>query len=398
VCAANSKRAFIQVLLMKSTGIAVFLTLVGSVGAAQLKVVGDTTYESGAARAPVYGYEITYKSTHQIDDIYFVKNGARTIPFMESYPDYGGCTLDQPGSCNNGRQSPWDTSGKADNSGCWSFTTHSILCDHDITSDEVHIEFWNGGYSSTSGFTVKSLDAAGSVIGTVADVGARSGVTACNALDGVGTATTCPASPPTTYTQPTAATDSPTSSPSPSPTASPSLAPTAPNTAGMAKAAGDPHLVNVFGQRFDIYKPGTHVLVQVPKGVGPNGTLLRLEADARQVGGACAETYFKCASITGKWVPEAGGRQFCSHLESEGRIGSEGWMQFGKVQVKVVNGVTKSNTDYLNIFVKHLGDVGYPVGGLLGEDDHMDASTVSPHCRSTMELRSDLAAVAVAMA
>ncbi|CAK0885924.1 unnamed protein product, partial [Prorocentrum cordatum] len=287
---------------MKSSSIAVLLFLVGCVGAAQLKVIDDATDESGAARSPVYGYEITYKSTHQIDDIYFVKNGARTIPFMESFPTYGGCTLTQGGPCNGGHQSPWDSSGKADNSGCWSFTTHSILCDHDITSDEVHIEFWSGGYSSTSGLTVKSLDAGGSVIATVADVGSRSGLTACNALDGAGTPTICPVSPPTTYTQPTAATPSPTAA-TPSPTSAPSPA------ASVASAVGDPHLQNVHGERFDLMKEGNHVLISIPRGQIAENALLRVRADARRLGGQCADMYFQALNVTGSWAEasQAGG-------------------------------------------------------------------------------------------
>ncbi|CAK0834158.1 unnamed protein product [Prorocentrum cordatum] len=260
--------------------------------------------------AAVYGYEVTYKSTHQIDDIYFVKNGARTIPFMESFPTYGGCTLTQGGPCNGGHQSPWDSSGKADNSRCWSFTTHSILCDHDITSDEVHIEFWSGGYSSTSGFTVKSLDAGGSVIATVADVGSRTGLTACNALDGAGTPTTCPVSPPTTYTQPTAATPSPTAA-TPSPPAS------------GASAVGDPHLQNVRGERFDLMTEGKHVLISIPRGRNAENALLRVQADARRLGGQCADLYFQTLNVTGSWAEakQAGGYLRDANRRRDSRMG-----------------------------------------------------------------------------
>jgi hypothetical protein len=363
---------------MKSSSIAVFLFLVGCVGAAQLKVIDDTTYESGAARSPVYGYEITYKSTHQIDDIYFVKNGARTIPFMESFPTYGGCTLTQGGPCNGGHQSPWDSSGKADNSGCWSFTTHSILCDHDITSDEVHIEFWSGGYSSTSGFTVKSLDAGGSVIATVADVGSRSGLTACNALDGAGTPTICPVSPPTTYTQPTAATPSPTAA-TPSPTSAPSPA------ASGASAVGDPHLQNVHGERFDLMKEGNHVLISIPRGQIAENALLRVRADARRLGGQCADMYFQALNVTGSWAEasQAGGYHY-SVEQTDAEIPE--WVALGKVELKVVRGCTDSGLRYLNLYVKHLGRAGFVVGGLLGEDDHEDVMVPPEACATRLAL------------
>ena len=129
----------------------------------------------------VYGYSITYKSGHQIDDIYFTRNNVRTIPIMKAATD-GGCTITQPGSCNGGNISPWDSTGKADNSGCWSFGTHSIVCDHDISSDEIHIHFWANSHTSTSGFTVKSLARDSSVIEVVLDVGSRSGLDAEHAL------------------------------------------------------------------------------------------------------------------------------------------------------------------------------------------------------------------------
>ena len=128
----------------------------------------------------MYGYSITYKSTHQVDDIYFTRDDVRTIPYMES-ATYGGCTITQPGSCN-GATSPWDSTGDTDNSGCWSFTTHSILCDHDITSDTIHINFWSDGFSSTAGFTVTSLGSDGSEMEVVLDVGSRNGQDAVEAL------------------------------------------------------------------------------------------------------------------------------------------------------------------------------------------------------------------------
>ena len=93
-----------------------------------------------------------------------------------------GCTITQPGSCNINQYSPWDSSGTTDDSGCWSFNTHSILCDHDIRADTIHIHFWSDGYASTSGYTVETLNANGGVVDTVIDVGTRDGVDAEDSL------------------------------------------------------------------------------------------------------------------------------------------------------------------------------------------------------------------------
>eukprot|EP00959_Pyramimonas_sp_CCMP1952_P366346 7672770-Pyramimonas_sp.AAC.1 len=57
---------------------------------------------------------------------------------------------------------------------------------------------------------------------------------------------------------------------------------------GAVAATGDSHLQNVLGQRFDLMKPGKHVLINIPRGRHKNA-LLRAQADARQMGGQCAD-------------------------------------------------------------------------------------------------------------
>ena len=59
-----------------------------------------------------------------------------------------------------------------------------------------------------------------------------------------------------------------------------------------SSAVGDPHLQNVHGERFDLMKPGKHLLIQIPRKSSEN-TLLRVEAEARQLGGLCADMYFQ---------------------------------------------------------------------------------------------------------
>jgi hypothetical protein len=48
-------------------------------------------------------------------------------------------------------------------------------------------------------------------------------------------------------------------------------------------ATGDPHLQNVHGERFDLMKPGKHLLIQIPRKSSEN-TLLRVDADAQSLG------------------------------------------------------------------------------------------------------------------
>jgi hypothetical protein len=148
-------------------------------------------------------------------------------------------------------------------------------------------------------------------------------------------------------------------------------------------ATGDPHMVNIHGERFDIMTPGKHVLIQIPRWT-QRKTMLRVDALVKQVGGACADMYFQSVNLTGRWVDVRvkGGLRF--------RVGEDGlpsrnvkpsWMRFGDLELKVVKGHTIQGVEYLNIFVKNLRHSSYPVGGLLGEDDHTSAATPNSACR-----------------
>jgi len=151
-------------------------------------------------------------------------------------------------------------------------------------------------------------------------------------------------------------------------------------------AVGDPHLQNVHGERFDLMRPGRHVLINIPKDLVENA-LLRVEAEARRLGGQCADMYFQEINITGPWVEAqfAGGLRFqVSGVTGE----SAKWMTFGKVQVKVAHGHTLHGIHYLNFYVKHLGHAGFAVGGLLGEDDHTDVMIPPASCTHTASMRS----------
>jgi hypothetical protein len=157
-------------------------------------------------------------------------------------------------------------------------------------------------------------------------------------------------------------------------------------------ATGDPHLVNVHGQHFDLMKPGVHVLLHVPFKARPSQVVLHVDADAQRVGGACADTYFMSINITGKWVESrvhalgiAGSGLSFSAGSGSAHTGTK-WMSFGKMMLKVVHGRTSEGTAYLNFFVRNLRHAGHLVGGLLGEDDHEDAATVSGACKNVIDI------------
>jgi len=181
-------------------------------------------------------------------------------------------------------------------------------------------------------------------------------------------------------------TTSPTASPSPSPTSSPPSTATAPlPSLGGVSGTGDPHLVNMFGERFDLYRTGLNVLLQIPRWAGPQQTLLLLEADTRRMGGTCSDVYFQIVKISGAWTNQTDVLEFFANT-SDNHPSSMMWRRFDKVDLKVVNGKTREGIDYLNVFARNLGNTGYSVGGLLGEDDHGDASTPSSACTRQMSL------------
>jgi len=158
---------------------------------------------------------------------------------------------------------------------------------------------------------------------------------------------------------------------------------------GAAAATGDPHLQNVYGERFDLMKPGKHVLINIPRGMSADSALLRLQADARRLGGHCADMYFQAVNVTGAWaeVKQVGGYHYSV---SQSSAETPEWLSFGPVQLKVVRGHTDSGFLYLNVYVKHLGRAGFAVGGLLGEDDHEDVITPPDACATHTELQKSV--------
>jgi len=157
-----------------------------------------------------------------------------------------------------------------------------------------------------------------------------------------------------------------------------------------ASATGDPHLQNIHGERFDLTKPGVHTLINIPRGAAD--AVLRVQADARQLGNQCADLYFQELNVTGIWAEEkqAGGYRYSV---TQGDVEIPGWIEIGNVELKVVRGHTNAGLLYLNVFVKHLGRTGFSVGGLLGEDDHRDVSAPPSSCVQHVRLAMSVGAL-----
>ncbi|CAK0853670.1 unnamed protein product [Prorocentrum cordatum] len=162
---------------------------------------------------------------------------------------------------------------------------------------------------------------------------------------------------------------------------------------GVLSATGDPHLVNVHGEHFDVMRPGVHVLLLVPFRANRSDALLAVEADARRVGDACADTYFMSVNMTGAWVESKvaslglkGGHGLFFSAGTKAAGTGTPWMSFGAVWLKVRHGRTSTGTAYLNFFARNLRHAGHIVGGLLGEDDHTEVAALSSGCKKTLAL------------
>jgi len=152
-------------------------------------------------------------------------------------------------------------------------------------------------------------------------------------------------------------------------------------------AVGDPHLQNIYGQRFDLMRPGKVVLVHIPRGKPVERALLVVEADAVRLGGQCADMYFQKVNVTGAWADKAhaGGLRFDANLA---RDEHPKWVKLGPVELKVAHGRTNTGILYLNFYIKHLKFAGFDIGGVLGADDHTAEETPTEDCQKQLAVFS----------
>jgi len=127
-------------------------------------------------------------------------------------------------------------------------------------------------------------------------------------------------------------------------------------------------------------QPGKHDLLVIPRGASRESALLRVTVAARRLGARCADIYFQDANVTGAWAEtqRPGGFQF--HAADKTRESEDSHLRLGRVHVKIVRGNTTDGVRYINIYVNHLHNLGLPIGGLLGEDDHSVEETPTEDC------------------
>jgi len=169
------------------------------------------------------------------------------------------------------------------------------------------------------------------------------------------------------------------------------------STSSGVQSVGDPHLQNIHGERFDVMKPGEHVLIHIPRQERLlENSLLHVQAVAQTLGALCEDTYFVRINVTGKWPSALRPGGFIFNAEGPDSGAESKWMSLhglsNGLQMKVVRGQTQRGTRYLNFYIKHLDRTGFPVGGLLGEDDHEDVSTLPRACERRLALKLSVGA------
>jgi len=149
-------------------------------------------------------------------------------------------------------------------------------------------------------------------------------------------------------------------------------------------AVGDPHLVNMHGERFDIMRAGRYKLLHIPRDADKHNLLLAASADVFRFGHSCDDMYFTAINITGQWSLGHKNTTFIAGAAPPKT--STGWVHFGNINLKVVHGETAKGTRYLNFFARHVQHAGHSVGGLLGDGDHTLAKTPDRECQNQMSL------------
>jgi len=189
-------------------------------------------------------------------------------------------------------------------------------------------------------------------------------------------------------------------------------APAASSGKSGSAAKGDPHLMNIKGEAFDVMQTGNMKLLEIPRGSSPATLDLALHADIERLGMvSCGPTFITSASITGRWmgVPveirsgpivnmgtkkhtfaiRVDGTAWLPHTEmkttlelsKDATITAQSRMFLFQVRgLDIAVSQPKRPRVFLDIQVKGLGNLKTEIGGLLGIDDHSSVAALPSAC------------------
>jgi hypothetical protein len=213
-----------------------------------------------------------------------------------------------------------------------------------------------------------------------------------------------------TFGQPTPPPTPPTPYPTPPPTPGPTPSPT-----DVSGGHGDPHMVNVNGERFNLWRLGAVELLRIPRN-SHNHPQIRFTANVSSEHGAqadsrCSARYMTSMRFSGSWF---GNQEVYIRLvagEMHVHVGKRSLSQLEKVQIEknlivsrpseslvtVLAGDATINVMhddavfkphfYLNADVRNLGSLGLKIGGVLGLDDHTAVAQKPASCEQFIAVR-----------
>lgn len=194
-------------------------------------------------------------------------------------------------------------------------------------------------------------------------------------------------------------------------------------------AVGDPHMMNIRGESFEVRKPGVHTFLTMPQNSNVESALLQV--DALLLGDDCSALFIKRINIAGRWLGSVPPLAFTADGAGEGqaegpglRLGNSSFLTMEQFMSRVprkmikmdlpgkaIETPTLANTHATTMAAtvkfdsgvdlkvswvtertqashlvkslwltsKGLSSVNMPIGGLLGTDDH---SLVSEPCHN----------------
>lgn len=173
--------------------------------------------------------------------------------------------------------------------------------------------------------------------------------------------------------------------------------------AGMT-ANGDPHVVNILGQKFDIFTQGDVELIRFPQGAADDDAKIVVTASITKLGKSCHDSYMKKIRVSGAWLQgevsfkddeDTGEVLVSSHTDAS--IPPAEWTRMNgtaksqdqrikyatpkkvefhlddqkiKVVIFTAGRMHQGVGTYLNLDLDGFGSLEGKVGGMLGVDDH----------------------------
>jgi len=183
---------------------------------------------------------------------------------------------------------------------------------------------------------------------------------------------------------------------------------------------GDPHIVNVKGEHFDIMATGNMLMLEVPHKSTADNLKMAIHADIERLDMVeCGPTFIKAVQMTGSWLEHntveiRAGSIKASKKTFSVRVNGDNWVQHAdfheenKGIKKLGPEATISTTEkqfllkvhalditvkqpdrpraFLDVHVGNIGQLHMEVGGLLGVAEHDEVARVPEKCKNGLGL------------